>query len=287
MEVTLFGVRGTSPVTEPGFQEFGGETTSVLVEGAEDEKILIDAGTGIRAAGARLGQEAGGKALLLVTHFHLDHLAGFPSFSLLMRPDWGIEIASAAHNGHGAEEVFTRLLGQPFWPIQMETAPAAVAFRDLRPASGGEALRWGGLRVSWTRVHHPGGSTAYRVDEPGSGGSFIFATDNEAAAASEIEQEEFLSLAREGSPAGLLIVDGQYNLAEYERKRGWGHNAWETAAKLARAAGVGGLLVTHHDPAALDEVLLEREEKLQAVFPGGGFARQGMEIEISGGGRTS
>ncbi len=33
MKITLFGVRGTSPVIGLEFREFGGETTSVLIEG--------------------------------------------------------------------------------------------------------------------------------------------------------------------------------------------------------------------------------------------------------------
>ena len=39
MKITLFGVRGTSPVIGPEFRKFGGETTSVLVEGEGGEMV--------------------------------------------------------------------------------------------------------------------------------------------------------------------------------------------------------------------------------------------------------
>ena len=54
MKLTLGGVRGSSPVAQPEFMHFGGETTAFLIEGAQGERILIDGGTGVRLLGKTL-----------------------------------------------------------------------------------------------------------------------------------------------------------------------------------------------------------------------------------------
>ena len=55
MIIKFFGVRGSIPVCEKGFQEFGGNTTCVALFGEDHENIVIlDAGTGIRNLGKEL-----------------------------------------------------------------------------------------------------------------------------------------------------------------------------------------------------------------------------------------
>ena len=68
------------------YMKYGGDTTSVLVEGDAGERVIIDAGTGIRQLGQRI--EAGRvprRFCFLITHYHLDHIMGLPSLSLLYR----------------------------------------------------------------------------------------------------------------------------------------------------------------------------------------------------------
>jgi len=281
MKVTLLGVRGTSPVTEDRFRVFGGETTSVLIEGKGGEKVIIDAGTGIRAAGTILSGEERGRVLLLVTHYHLDHIFGFPSFAPLMKPGWEVEVTAPFHNGNSVGEVFSRLLAQPFWPIQVERVPCSLKFVDLPADLPEAARRYGGIEVSWVALTHPGGCWGYRLDEPATGASFFFATDLEWNLSGAARREEFLGLARRGGRLDLLVVDGQYDRVEYADKQGWGHNAWEDAVELAAETGAEKFLVTHHDPAAADAVLTAREERLAALAPAGRLARQGMERELS------
>ena len=76
MKVLFGGVRGTGPVAQADFLRYGGETTSVLIEGAAGERLLLDAGTGMRIIAPHLQLAAGGTMRLLMTHYHLDHLAG-------------------------------------------------------------------------------------------------------------------------------------------------------------------------------------------------------------------
>ena len=59
MKIKLYGTRGSIPVCEAESQEFGGNTTCVLVE-AKDKIFILDAGTGIRALGKELAQKTSG-----------------------------------------------------------------------------------------------------------------------------------------------------------------------------------------------------------------------------------
>ena len=53
MELTVWGARGSIPVSGPEYVRYGGDTTCVEVRGPAGT-LLIDAGTGMRRAGERL-----------------------------------------------------------------------------------------------------------------------------------------------------------------------------------------------------------------------------------------
>lgn len=278
MKVTFFGVRGTSPVIGQEFREYGGETTSVLVEGERGEKIVFDAGTGLRNIGERLlKEEVDPSLLLLMSHYHLDHVVGLPSFSPFYNGDWRITAAAPIMDGRSVDEVLDRVFAEPFWPLQVETLPARFDFLTL---SNGP-LRWGGLTIRWAPLHHPGGATAYRIDEPATNASFVFATDVEWNESTDAEMEAFKNLCADPAPPDLLVFDGQYSDDNYGTYRGWGHGTWQTAAAVAGAVQAERLLVTHHDPAHDDNYLDEIERKLKEMLPSGALARAGMEVIIS------
>jgi ribonuclease BN (tRNA processing enzyme) len=46
----------------------------------------------------------------------------------------------------------------------------------------------------------------------------------------------------------LLIMDAQYDSAEYETHVGWGHGCVRDVVELAMEAGVKRLVLFHHDP---------------------------------------
>jgi ribonuclease BN (tRNA processing enzyme) len=64
--------------------------------------------------------------------------------------------------------------------------------------------------------------------------------------------EAALSLARD---VDLLVHDAQYTREEFTVKRDFGHSAIDYAVTFARIAGVGRLLLFHHDPVRTDDQL--------------------------------
>lgn len=280
MQVIIGGIRGSFPVAQAGFTRYGGETTSVLIEGAGGERVLLDLGTGVRRLGARLRAQGAHEVLVLLTHFHLDHLIGLPSLPLLYDPGGRIEFAAAGRRGRSIARELSRLLDQPLWPLQLDTMAARLWFTHLPGVVSTQPLRRGGLEIRWAPLRHPSGCTAYRLDEPATGASLVFATDVEWPMASAAEQRTFIAWAATPRPPSALFFDGQFTPADYPRFRGWGHSRWTDAVEAADAVGAGRLFLIHHAPDRDDRAMDRIERALRAVRPRARAARQGGVIRL-------
>lgn len=281
MKVILGGVRGTSCIAQSDYITYGGETTSVLVEGDAGERVILDAGTGIRRLGQRI--ESGKvppSILLLVTHYHLDHIMGLPSLSLLYRGGTKFRVGSVRRNNSSARDVLPQIMAQPFWPVQMEDLESSFEFIDWPTELSVRPHAFGKLDIRWCSVRHPGGCTAYRIDEPATGKSFVFATDFEWGQSTAAERKMFMQLCREPGPPGLLVLDGQFARRQYPQFTGWGHSTWEDDVEIAREARARLLVVTHHAPQNDDNRLEMIETELTREMPDAKLGRDGMEIAL-------
>ena len=274
--VRFWGVRGSVP--SPGAQTagFGGNTSCVEVH-CGGETIILDAGTGLRGLGERLA--ASGRpvvASILVSHVHWDHIQGFPFFPPLFLPD--TELALYGRPDHGSlESALRHQMTAPNFPVQLGAVPAALTYGELDLAQPFEV---GAAVVRAARLNHPDGVIAYRIEYDGR--AIVFATDTEHYP-EEIDRD-LVALA-EG--ADLLIYDAQYTPEEYAgviggAREGWGHSTWVEGIRVARAAGVGSLVLFHHDPAHDDAAVSAIERSARTVLPGTVAAREGLEIHLAG-----
>jgi len=273
MKIIFGGVRGTSSIAQTEYMRYGGETTSVLVEGQAGERIILDAGTGIRALGRRLIQAGVEEVLLLLSHYHLDHVVGWPSFPLLYRKGVTVRVASSHKDGVEAEQILSQLMNQPFWPVQMDSVQARLQFESTPD-------QYGHLAIRSCPVHHPGGCAAYRVDEPASGTSVVFATDIEWSQSTESEKKAFIQLCKEPTPCGWLLFDGQYSRATYPSYIGWGHSCWEDAVAVARVCETKKLRIIHHAPDQKDHQLERIRRRVMAAHSGADLALDGLEVDL-------
>lgn len=251
MRITFWGTRGSVPVSGPDFAKHGGATTCVGVElldadAASPRHVIIDCGTGLVDLGRRRAAQLG-DLLVLQTHFHWDHLQGFPFFSPLYDPTTRARLRGVPREGVCFESVLDEQMTQPNFPIGLGDLRAALDFGDLSPE--GQAVE-GRLAMAWTEVCHPGGCTAYRLEYGGR--VFVFSGDNEVRMGG---REALVELARD---ADLLVMDAQYMPEEYEARRGFGHSTPLDAVDVALEAGVDRLLMTHHDPCH-DDARLEQK----------------------------
>ncbi len=280
MKLVIGGCRGANPVVQQGFFNYGGDTTSFLVQGAHGDNLLIDVGTGVRLLGARLQAQALGKRLLiLMTHYHLDHILGLPSLGLLHDPTWRVTFAAPSLKGHRVGSVLPRLLKAPFWPLQVEDLAARIEFKTLLGPSSKRPMSWGKLRIRWCPVQHPGGCTAYRIEEDGA--ALVVATDVEWALATTAQRKALHDLCAEPYPASLLVMDGQYDTRTYPGHEGWGHSTWQECVAFAKDAGVGRLVITHHGPSEDDGLLDAKAAKVQATWGQASLARSNDSYPVA------
>lgn len=283
------------PVPGKGTIRYGGNTTCVEVRTSEGHLIIIDAGTGIRLLGLEMLKGEFGKGLgtahILFTHTHWDHIQGFPFFmpAYVGQKDLSGSKVQGSCNAlelYGASDVDDRLeatlRGQMehfYFPVDLGYLNAAIRFHPMQ----GKAIEIGKVKIHARRLIHPNGVLGYRIEDAGK--VFVFATDCEHPTDGSIDPH-ILELAQD---ADIFVYDAQYTPQEYNpsaygltgpSKVGWGHSTPTEGARIAKAANVKKLLLTHHDPLHDDDMVEKLAKMAQADFPESYPASEGMVIDL-------
>jgi phosphoribosyl 1,2-cyclic phosphodiesterase len=235
--------------------------------------VVLDAGTGIRQLGLELVEEGVTEVDLLVSHFHMDHMQGFPFFTPSYNPAVRINIDLAQLTpGHPLAEPFHKLMEQPQFPIPFQVLAADIRFHEMKGA-----CQLGEISVKSHLLNHPGGCIAYRLEHDGK--SLVYMTDHEPFG--DAGDEAVRKFAR---GADLLIREAQYTTAEYESHRGWGHGTFDDAVSDALSAGVKRLALFHHDPQHDDRFLENQLSELKLRHGSSSLdiflAREGQCVEL-------
>ncbi len=248
MEVRFWGTRGSIAAPGPDTVRFGGNTTcvEVLLEGGE--RLILDAGSGIRPLGLALSQGEGPvDCHILITHIHWDHIMGFPFFAPVYVEGTRIKIDGCRRAMEGLRMTLNKGMVDGVFPVEFDSLSKRI--ENLSRLSHG-ALEIGSAVVEGIELRHPQGGMGFRIREGRK--TLVFLTDNELTSLpmNGRSQADYVSFCR---GADLLIHDGQYLPMEMEAKRGWGHSDCVSAVDLALEAQVGRLLLTHHDPDRTDQ----------------------------------
>ena len=91
MKIKFYGTRGSIPVCDRDFLKFGDNTTSIKITRDNGRISIIDAGTGILNIGIDLIKDNFYQDELFIgfSHFHWDHIQGFPFFEPRIRSQYG------------------------------------------------------------------------------------------------------------------------------------------------------------------------------------------------------
>jgi len=280
MIIKFYGTRGSIPICNPEYQEFGGNTTCVQLKIKETNNIAVfDAGTGIRDLGKEFISSGHKQEELFIafSHFHWDHIQGFPFFDPAFNKKQKINILAmgSGREINCLEEIFRVQMQKEYFPVPLANMGADFNFMLLDQSMeifGGDNADSKPVIVIANRHNHPGGAYGYRIERDGK--VFVFCTDVEHG---DSIDPNVVALS-EG--ADLLIHEAQYTTEELKDKKGWGHSSYEQAIQVAEMANVKMLAITHHDPDHDDEFLKKMERKCQQRFKDCFLAREKMEIEL-------
>lgn len=258
LRATFWGTRGSIPTPGPHTVRYGGNTPCVEVRTHDGHLIILDAGTGIRALGRALLEQADGapiEADLFLTHAHWDHIQGIPFFAPLFGRGNRLRIWGSASLERSVDQVVRDQMSPVVFPVSFEALAATIEFRTIVEGTptGGP-----GYEVQAFGLQHPGGALGYRFQaNPGDAGALVYVPDNELAPhpsyGSMPEWRDRLTAFVRG--ASILIHDAMYTPEEYAHCHGWGHSTHREAVALALAADVRTLVLFHHDPQRSDDAL--------------------------------
>jgi len=287
MFVDMKGTRGSAAVSGIGSIWSGGDTTCVRVGSPclpADHWLLVDAGTGAIPASWEFIEARGKSLTLLQTHYHHDHTQGFLLSAFPYLKHVPIEIWGPYDRGCGAREVYRQLMHGPYFPVEFDGIGSHIVCHNIEnpnitvllfhPIGGvkqfrldeferiyaaGKQIRFTTKRsyslqecllVSMFRSNHPEQTISYRFTEYPTGQSFVFLTDHESQSGIPVD------LRMHVLEANLLVEDCQYTTEDYQKRfTGWGHADPGYVSRLALAAAVKALGLTHHNPASTDYVI--------------------------------
>jgi phosphoribosyl 1,2-cyclic phosphodiesterase len=245
VNVTFWGVRGSTPCPCDANRRYGGNTACVSVEAPGLDPIVFDLGTGLRFFGEAFPADEAFRGIALVTHLHWDHVQGLPFFVPIHRP--GSKLTICGRNGEGSlKSAFDTFMQPPFFPIRAVDLAGEIEFRDVASTS----FEWGRARITVADVPHTGATNGYRVDVDGV--SIAYVSDHQQPADDGAVSESVRALC---DGADLVIHDAQYEPHEFAVKADWGHCTVEYAVRVAAEAGAKRLALFHHDPSHGDDVI--------------------------------
>lgn len=252
----FWGTRGSCPVSGPEYIRFGGNTPCLELQ-YENHFLIFDAGTGIRPLGHSLCDETGcsvKKIDLFLSHFHWDHILGFPFFEPIYRKGTEITIWTPKGNGRTARDLIGQLLAKEFFPVHLNQMQAQLEFKVIEPH---QPVQMGSLSIDFCSTHHPGHTLCFKIKTPKE--TIGYVTDNEI----DGNQQQIVEFHK---GVDIFIHEAQYTPKEYEKKQGWGHSSLAKAIDLIQQVRPGKWIVTHHDPSHTDADLVALEKIASKSF---------------------
>jgi phosphoribosyl 1,2-cyclic phosphodiesterase len=303
--IRFWGVRGSHPAPGKNTIRYGGNTSCVEVR-AGRHVLILDAGTGIIPLGQQLAREKQSEAALLLSHLHHDHTQGFPFFAPAYIPGARLHIFGPGAATETLERVLDTNQSAQTFPVGLNEMSATKDIRSLKetdvltldsngltvnadssrgsfdfaPPSGTSQDKPEAVTVKIHRSHaHPGSVYVYRIEYHGR--ALVYATDTEGYVGGD---KRLATFAR---GADVLIHDAQYTEEHYygqltgvRSTQGFGHSTPQMACELAASAGVGELVLFHHEPTYTDDTITGMEAHARTLFPNVRAAYEGLAMNV-------
>lgn len=304
-KIKFRGVRGSYPIANGNYLQYGGNTSCVEVN-VNGHLIILDAGTGLIDIGNELMEKyiASGltteertpiEATVLISHIHQDHIQGFTFFRPLHIPTSRINVfGNVSYEETLSDELAHLLFGKSF-PLDLGDIAGNLNIHDITDTDG-IILRHGCepiikriekdedkipqdddvLITCYRSYAHPQeGVIIYKIAYKDK--TLVYATDKESYLGGDKK------LANFARGCDLIIHDAQYTTEDYLNsfvpKQGYGHSTFDMAIECQKQVGAKKLVFFHFDPTYDDNklnIIKEHYKELENVQ----LAYEGLEIEL-------
>jgi phosphoribosyl 1,2-cyclic phosphodiesterase len=277
VNVTFYGVRGSTPCSCDSNRRYGGNTACVTLESDDADPVVLDLGTGLRFWGETLPLDGSLRAHALITHLHWDHVQGLPFFTPALVDGSQLDIYGPVQEGMSLAEAFGEFMRPPYFPVRVDALAGDIRFHSL--PDGHHVI--GDAKVLARSVAHVGPTLGYRVEIQGVSVAYI--SDHQQPMDGGFDIADGVLELCDG--ADLLIHDAQYTPEEFARKAHWGHCTIDYALHIAKESSAKRLALFHHDPShdddRLDQLLEETRVKADALgVPEVMCAAEGMRLVL-------
>ena len=305
-KVKFRGVRGSYPVVDKSYMEYGGNTSCVEVN-VGGHLIILDAGTGIVKLGDELtekyllsGKNASERvpvnATVLLSHIHHDHIQGFTFFRPLHIRSTVVDVfGNVNYNESLAEELAVLLFGKSF-PLDLGDVAGNLNIHDINETDaiilqkGKSAVikrieseedledYKNSVVITFYRsyAHPQEGVLIYKIAYKGK--TLVYATDKESYTGGDRK------LANFAHDCDLIIHDSQYTTEDYldlfSPKQGYGHSTFDMAIECRKQLNAKQLVFYHYDPLYDDNKLNRLKEQYKNIDSKSIFAHEGLEIKL-------
>ena len=261
IKVKFWGVRGSYPSVNKDFLKYGGNTSCVEVN-AGNNKIILDAGTGIIPLGNTIYQEyissadnifdrSPIKLTLLLSHIHQDHIQGLNFFKPINVPSCKLSILGYSGIDKSLDKNLSELIFGKSFPINLIDINADISIHDVSETdvicvnSNSDKpvikkitefqdfhTKKDEVIITTLKLNsHPNyGVMCYKITYKNK--SVVYATDNECYAGGSKKLELF------AKDTDLLIHDSQYTQEDYlsaiSPKQGFGHSTFDMAFNMRK-----------------------------------------------------
>lgn len=304
--VKFRGVRGSYPIADKDFLQYGGNTACVEVN-VNGHLIILDAGTGLIDLGNELLEKyiSSGvsacdrtptQATVLISHIHQDHIHGFTFFRPLHIPSTTVNVfGNVNYNETLADELANLLFGKSF-PLDLGDIAGNLNIKDISETEG-IIIRHGCtpiikrienendavpenddvLITCYRSYAHPQeGVLVYKIAYKDK--VLVYATDKESYLGGD---KKLTNFAR---GCNLLIHDAQYTTEDYMHsfspKQGYGHSTFDMALECQKQTGAEKLVFFHYDPSYDDSKLNTIKEHYKDASDKAVLAYEGLEIDL-------
>jgi len=269
-------VRNSIPVCNKKYLNYGGNTSCITVESASGEIIAIDGGTGYINFGNKLMagdfSKGKGKQHLFLSHFHWDHIQGFPFHVPIYIPGNEINIYGFSNGRKGMRDILDLQMQTPFSPLySLDNCAATFNFIEI----GEETISIGGINITSKYFHHSKSKVfGFRLEENGNVLTIILELDKK-------KRRSKNKVVKFASGTDILIHEA-FTMTAEDPVDSTGHSSSNDAFQIAHETGTSTLILNLYSPDIADERIQKQEQalNLQQSRIKVIAAYEGLEIEL-------